>query len=104
MSKIISGTNIGLTDALKEHIHKNIEKFEQLDTKITNVRVTLKKDVNNFIAEIVVNSGLYKDELVATGSTYDMYESINLATKKMVVRLKKINQKVKVNPHHEKAA
>lgn len=104
MSKIFSGTNIGLTDALKEHINKNIEKFDQLDSKITNVRVVLKKDVNSYIAEIKVNSGLYKDELVTVGNTQDMYESINSATKKMMTRLKKINEKVKINPHHQKAA
>lgn len=103
MSKIISGTNISLTDSLKDHIFKHIQKIEQFDSKITNIRFFLKKDAHEYIAEIKVNSGIYKDDIVTVSATNDMYESINTASKKMITRLKKLNERVKIN-HHKAAA
>jgi len=95
MSNIISGTNISLTEGLKLHIQKQIDKFKHFDSNITNTRVVLKKDANQFVAEVQINSSIYKDEIMATCKSDDMYNSISSASKKMITRLKRFNKKVK---------
>jgi ribosomal subunit interface protein len=95
MSNIISGTNISLTEGLKLHIKKQVEKISQFDSNITNTRVFLKKDADKYVAEVQIHSSVYKDEIMATCKSDDMYNSITSASKKMITRLKRFNQRIK---------
>jgi len=95
MSNIISGTNISLTEGLKSHIKKQVEKFSHFDSNITNTRVFLKKDADQYVAEVQIHSSIYKDEIMTTCKSADMYNSISSASKKMITRLKRFNQRIK---------
>ncbi len=84
---------IEATDALKAKIEKRIKKFERLISypMETHVILTLEKVLH--CAEITCHAE--HRVLVAVAKTKDLYESIDLAAKKIEMQLKKEREKHK---------
>ncbi|OWZ84842.1 ribosome hibernation-promoting factor, HPF/YfiA family [Natranaerobius trueperi] len=98
MRLTISGKNIDVTNALKEHIQKKFTKLDRHFDDSVEAQVTLSviKDSHNVEATVFLNGGIL---LRGEESTGDMYASIDEVVEKVERQVKKhktrINRKLR---------
>jgi putative sigma-54 modulation protein len=85
--------NIEATEALKDHATKRVEKFRKLVTYPMEIHVLLSLQKTYQAAEVTCRAE--HKELVATGKTKNMYESIDEACHKIENQIKKNREKRK---------
>ncbi len=84
---------IEATDALKDHVTKRTEKFQKFVTYPMEIHVFLGVEKEYHCAEITCRAEHH--EMVAVAKTSDLYESIDLASRKIETQLKKQREKRK---------
>jgi putative sigma-54 modulation protein len=101
---IISGVHVSLTDALRERVHKKMEKLFGHAGKIIRIHVSLEYIQNRskddeFVAqgEVEVNG----PNIVARASSDDLYKSIDMMANKLD---RQLVDKIKVDSERRKGA
>ena len=102
MKLTISGKNIDVTNALKEHVHKRLGKLDRhLDDSVeAQVTLSVEKENHNVEVTVFLNGGIL---LRGEETTGDMYASIDQVVDKVERQLKKhktkINRKLRQTGH-----
>ncbi|NBG89394.1 ribosome hibernation-promoting factor, HPF/YfiA family [Isachenkonia alkalipeptolytica] len=100
MKAIISGKNVGVTNALKETIESKLSKLDKFFHEDMEAQVTLSVEKERQIIEVTIPvSGSI---LRAEHDTDDMYASIDGVVDKLTRQLKK--HKAKLQEKHKKGA
>ena len=94
MEVSISGRHVAITDAMREHARKRVQRLERHSPHVMRARVTLAIEGDRHIAEIVA-SVRRRSELVAKCETHDMYKSIDQVTEKVEKQLHRLEDRVK---------
>jgi len=89
----IAGRHFEVTDPIRAHVQKRVDKLPRYDEKIHSLRVTLELDSRNQNVEIAVNC--HNATLIAHGSSYDMYLSIDKAFDKMERQVQRLHDKLR---------
>lgn len=92
MKFIISGKNMGITEALRSAVEDKLSKLEKYFTSETEVHVTLsvEKDRQKIEVTIPVKGNIIRSEQVSN----DMYVSIDLVEEIIERQLKKYKNKI----------
>lgn len=99
MQLTVTGANLEVTEALEHHARKKLEKLVTHLHSITSIDVILKIDNHKQIAEATV---LFPHHtLFADAENGDMYNAIDLLTKKLMAQVDKHKEKM-TNHHVEK--
>jgi putative sigma-54 modulation protein len=93
MSLNFAFRQIQATDALKNHITKRVEKFRKFVTYPIDIYTRLSLEKMYHCVEISLTAE--HRTLVAVAKTKDLYESIDLACKKIESQLKKERERKK---------
>lgn len=89
----ITGQNIELTEALKEHTQNKMKKLESHFDHVTNAHVILKVEKERQTAEATVHvSGA---DLFADSTETDMYAAIDQMASKLDAQIRKHKEKLK---------
>lgn len=93
MKLTISGKNINVTDALKEHVKKRLGKLDKFFDENTEAQVTLSVTKDTHIVEVTVylNGGII---LRGEEKTGDMYASIDNVVDKVERQVKKYKTRI----------
>ena len=81
MQTDITGHHITITDALRGHVNKCLQRLLNRQKMLHNVHVVLSVDNKHHICDIVTRMG--QDEFVARGDDENMYSSIDRAVEKL---------------------
>ena len=87
----LTGRHVEITDALRSHIEKKLEKLESRDDVI-NVRVVLSVEKYRQFAEITI-SGRNNAKFHSREATDDMYVSVDKAVEKIERQVKRHRSK-----------
>lgn len=97
MNISMTGRNIELTDALKEHIAASIETLKKFNLDIISVNVVVstqtKKTKEHAVVEFVINLA-HNNTIVIKQSDEDAYAAIDLATNRAQKSLRRLHDKV----------
>ena len=97
MNISMTGRNLELTDALKEHISSSIETLKKFNLDIISVNVVVsaqtKKGKEHAIVEFVINLA-HKNTIVIKQNDEDAYVAIDLATNRAQKSLRRLHDKV----------
>lgn len=88
----ITGKNIDITSAIREHIENKFKKLEKWQVDIIGCQATFSEEPNKqkkFEAVISVPKG----QLVASASNEDLYKAINEVEQKLERQLNKLRHK-----------
>lgn len=96
----ISGQQIEVTAALRQHVEEKIEKFPRLFDNLTSLNVVLSVEKLEHKADGTLSAAGRVLHAVDTKS--DMYASIDGMVDKLVAQLRKHKEKVK--DHHQAEA
>jgi putative sigma-54 modulation protein len=88
MQSNLTGRHVEITDALREHIDKKLEKLSSYGDNITDVRVVLSVEKYRQFAEITV-SGRGNTKFHSHEATDDMYVSVDKAIEKVERQLRR---------------
>ena len=99
MKYTIKGLGIDLTDGLKSHVDKGLEKLDKFFTNETQASVVLKTQKNDHIVEITVP--LKGNILRVSERGSDMYSLIDVAIDKLERQVRKYKTKVRDNRIHK---
>jgi len=92
MQLMITGRHVDITEPLRSHIEKKMQKIKAYFDKIIEVRVVLSIEKYRQFAEItILGNGIH---FHSTESTEDMYASIDKAVDKIERQLRKRTTKV----------
>lgn len=95
----ITARHFELSDGIKDHINKELNKIKKyFDNKMT-VKVIL--DVEKYRNKCDINIKVAGQELVTVDEANDMYLAINNAIDKMERNVKKIKEQMKFHKHRE---
>ena len=83
----IQGRQIELTDALKEHVNKKLEKLKKYTDNIISASVVLTVQKYQHFAEITVH--VDDQIMVGKSETDDLYVSVDQCVEKLETQLKK---------------
>ncbi|RMF96242.1 MAG: ribosome-associated translation inhibitor RaiA [Candidatus Schekmanbacteria bacterium] len=83
----IQGRQIELTEALKNHVNKKLEKLKKYTDNILNASVVLSVQKYRQFAEITVH--VDDQIMIGKSETNDMYVSIDQCVEKIETQLKK---------------
>ena len=97
MQVLVRGKHIDVTPGLRSHVEDKVGKLERYLDRIQTVEVTLVCQKNWQQAEINLHSDLV--ELRAQERSLDMYESIDLVTKKMEKQARRFKERLKDRSH-----
>lgn len=88
----LSGQQIEVTQALREHVVSKIDRLTRLDDKLISLTVVLSVDKLHHYAEgtLSVNGTV----LHAEATEADMYVSIDIVFDKLVCQLRKYREKI----------
>ena len=96
MNISMTGRNLELTDALKEHISSSIETLKKFNLDIISVNVIVssqtKKGKEHAIVEFVINLA-HKNTIVIKQNDEDAYVAIDLATSRAQKSLRRLHDK-----------
>lgn len=98
MKITITSRHESLTEGLRTHIEDKIHRVEKYLGKIREAHVILNFEKRRHICEINLHGKSLS--LAATGSSHDMYQSIDEALKKMERQVVKVKEK-RVGRHRE---
>jgi len=93
MSVHFAFRQIEATDAIKAKIEKRVEKFRKFITYPVDIHVMLSLEKLTHVAEITLHAEF--KSMVGVGKTLNLYESIDLAAKKIETQLRKEREKHK---------
>ncbi len=97
MNISMTGRNLELTDALKEHISSSIETLKKFNLDIISVNVIVsaqtKKGKEHAIVEFVINLA-HKNTIVIKQNDEDAYVAIDLATSRAQKSLRRLHDEV----------
>ena len=97
MNISMTGRNLELTDALKEHISSSIETLKKFNLDIISVNVVVssqtKKGKEHATVEFVINLA-HKNTIVIKQNDEDAYVAIDLATNRAQKSLRRLHDKV----------
>ncbi|MBW3625145.1 MAG: ribosome-associated translation inhibitor RaiA [Armatimonadetes bacterium] len=97
----VRGKHLDITPGIRSHVEEKVNKFEKYLDRIQTVQVTLVCQKGWQSAEINLHSDLV--ELRAQERSLDMYESIDLVSKKMEKQLRRFHEKLKDRTHDPRA-
>ncbi len=92
----ITGDGVELTDALRSYIHKRLDGLQNHGEHITHLKVILRHDSNQHLAE--GNLHVAGRDINAKAASDNMYTSIDELSDKLEVQLSKYKDKHK--DHH----
>jgi len=96
MNISMTGRNLELTDALKEHITASIETLKKFNLDIISVNVIVssqtKKNKEHAVVEFVINLP-HKNTIVIKQNDEDAYAAIDLATNRAQKSLRRLHDK-----------
>jgi putative sigma-54 modulation protein len=96
MNISMTGRNLDLTDAIKDHITASVDTLKKfnLDIIATNVIVSsqTKKGKEHFVVDFVINLA-HKNTIVIKQNDQDMYAAIDLATNRAQKALRRLHDK-----------
>lgn len=96
----VSGNHLDVTSALKEHAEKQLSKLNKKFDHIIKIDAVLSIDSGNqHKAEANVSLAGSKEYFFADAKSDDMYNSINLLTKKLETQVVKHKEKLKDHGH-----
>lgn len=98
MKLILSTHNVTLTDAIEQHILSRLEKFEHMDPRAIDARVTIEHDTSKatdrqFKCSIRLTEP--GPDLFAEDAENDLYAAIDLVSKKIEQQIRKRQSKFK---------
>lgn len=99
MKYTIKGLGIDLTDGLKGHVEKSLQKLDKFFTNETSANVTLKTQKNDHIVEITIP--LKGNILRVSERGNDMYNLIDVTVDKLERQIRKYRTKVRDNRIHK---
>lgn len=102
MSVHFAFRQIEATEAIKAKIEKRVEKFRKFITYPVDIHVMLSLEKLQHCAEITLHAEF--KNMVAVAKTKNLYESIDLAAKKIETQLKKEREKHKGHKQAHKIA
>jgi putative sigma-54 modulation protein len=96
MNLSMTGRNIELTDAIKEHITASVETLKKFNLDIISVNVIVstqsKKGKEHSVVEFVINLA-HKNTIVIKQNDQDLYTAIDLATDRAQKALRRLHDK-----------
>jgi len=96
MNISMTGRNVELTDALKEHISSSIETLKKFNLDIISTNVIIssqtKKGKEHFVIDFVINLAR-KNTIVIKQNDEDAYAAIDLATNRAQKSLRRLHDK-----------
>lgn len=102
MNISMTGRNIELTDAIKEHISSSIETLKKFNIDIISVNVIVsaqsKKGKEHSFVDFVINLA-HKNTIIIKQNDQDLYAAIDLATNRAQKALRRIHDKE--SDHHK---
>ena len=93
----ISGQNIEVTEALRDHTQAKVDRIATHLEQITSIDITFKVEKHNHIAEGQVHAPGHP--VHATASSESMYKSVDLLVDKLVRQITKVKEKM--NDHRD---
>ena len=102
MKLVLSTHKVTLTDSLKDHVRKCVEKIEHQDTRVMAVFVNLERDhkgISKKKFNCIMKAALSRQTLIARDSEADLYAAIDMVTKKVQAQLRKRHSKFKALNH-----
>ena len=98
MKLILSTHNVTLTDAIEQHILSRLEKFEHMDPRAIDARVTIEHDTSK-VTDRQFKCSIRLTEpgpdLFAEDAENDLYAAIDLVSKKIEQQIRKRQSKFK---------
>ena len=94
----ISGRHFHVTEAIRGHVQKHLEKLARHDEKIHSLSVTLALDAGVQHAEVVARC--HNSTLVAEAKNHDMYVSIDRAFAKMERQVARLHDRRRTHGSH----
>jgi putative sigma-54 modulation protein len=96
MNISMTGRNIELTDAIKEHITASVETLKKFNLDIISVNVIVstqsKKSKEHSVVEFVINLA-HKNTIVIKQNDQDLYAAIDLATERAQKAMRRLHDK-----------
>ena len=96
MNTSMTGRNIELTDAIKEHIAASVETLKKFNLDIISVNVIVstqsKKGKDHSVVEYVINLA-HKNTIVIKQSDEDLYVAIDLAASRAQKAMRRLHDK-----------
>ncbi len=96
MNISMTGRNIELTDAIKEHITASVETLKKFNLDIISVNVIVstqsKKGKEHSVVEFVINLA-HKNTIVIKQNDQDLYAAIDLATDRAQKAMRRIHDR-----------
>ena len=102
MKLVLSTHKVTLTDSLKDHVHKYVERIEHQDAHVMAVFVNLERDHKGIPKKkfkCTMKVTLSGQTLIARDSEADLYAAIDIVTKKVQAQLRKRHSKFKALNH-----
>ena len=102
MNLVLSTHNVGVSDAIEQHIQGHILKLEHFDHRVIDARVTLEHDHTKAPErqfKCSVRLSVRGPDLFAEDTEGDMYAAIDLVFKKLEQQLRKRHGKRKAFKH-----
>jgi len=96
MNISLTGRQLELTDAIKEHMNTSIETLNKFNLDIISVNVVAstqtKKGKEHSVVEFVINLA-HKNSIVIKQNSDDLYAAIDLATSRAQKAMRRIHDK-----------
>jgi putative sigma-54 modulation protein len=96
MNLSMTGRNIELTDAIKEHITASVDTLKKFNLDIISVNVIVstqsKKGKEHSVVEFVINLA-HKNTIVIKQNDQDLYAAIDLATDRAQKAMRRLHDK-----------
>lgn len=94
MNIVVSGKNMEVTDALREHVHKKVGRIGRYFQTPLSAQVTLAVQKDRHIIELTVPVPADSLLLRAEESSGDMYASVDLAVDKLERQIRKYKTRI----------
>jgi len=102
-SIIITGLNLELTDAIKEHVREKLSKVFKHNERVIRINVELeyrpsKKHINEFVAKARVE--VRGSDIVVSIESDDLYKSIDALNEKLTRQVRRRHRLEKEKRNH----
>lgn len=87
----ITGKQMEITAAIRQHVEDRLSKLEKWQTHLINPHIVLSKEPKEFVADATMNTP--NGQLVASAKNEDMYAAINDLIGKLERQLNKAQHK-----------
>ena len=100
MNIIITGRNVELTEAMKDHIKRVVNESEKYNLDIHIAHVTVEKDKKDYFRVEIIMNVPKKGTVVVHYKDKDMYAALDKAKDKLEKLLRRYHDKI--TDHHRK--